>query len=130
MLMKFVKSVLGLAPNPQGRTYMAAVIKTVEPTTLAQWIAEGSAVVVDVREANERAAGYIPGSSLNALSAFDCAKVPVDPAKHLVFHCQMGRRCGPASEKLAASGFQGEIYRLNGGFSAWVKSGGAVKTGA
>ena len=97
MLMKFVKSVLGLAPNPQGRTYMAAVIKTVEPTTL---------------------------------SAFDCAKVPVDPAKHLVFHCQMGRRCGPASEKLAASGFQGEIYRLNGGFSAWVKSGGAVKTGA
>ena len=109
---------------------MSAIIKTVEPSIVAQWIEDGSAIVIDVREAAERKAGYIPGSTLNSLSTFDCTKIPTDPTKHLVFHCQMGRRCGPASEKLAASGFQGEIYRLNGGFSAWVKAGGAVKTGA
>lgn len=106
-----------------------AVIKTVDAATLAQWIADGTAIVVDVREAAERKNGYIPGSTLNALSSFDCRNVPVDANKHLVFHCQMGRRCGPASEMMAASGFRGEIYRLNGGFSAWVNSGGTVHKG-
>ena len=108
---------------------MAAVIKMIDAATLAQWQKENSVILVDVREANEYSAGHIPGSTLNALSCFDPAKVAVDPAKHLVFHCQMGRRCGPASEKMAASGFQGEIFRLEGGFMAWTRAGGAVTQG-
>jgi len=108
---------------------MNAVIKKVDAATLKQWVAEGSAVVIDVREANERRAAHIPGSTLNALSTFDPSKVPVEPAKHLVLHCQMGRRCGPASEMLALSGFKGDIYRLDGGFAAWVSAGGPIRTG-
>jgi len=108
---------------------MSAVIKTVETAILAGWLKDGTATVVDVREANEHRAGHIPGSTLVSLSTFDPGKVPVDPAKHLIFHCQLGRRCGPASEQMAAAGFQGEIFRLAGGFKAWADAGGAVEVG-
>ena len=108
---------------------MTANIKTVDATTVMQWQKDGTAIIVDVREASERNAGHIPGSTLNSLSSFDPAKVPPSQGKHLVFHCQMGRRCGPASEKMAATGFDGDIYRLAGGFSAWVAAGGTVKKG-
>ncbi len=106
---------------------MSSNITIVEPATVAGWMKEGRAVLVDVREAQEYAAGHLPGARLVSLSAFDPAQVPVDPRKHLVFYCQSGRRCGPASERMAASGFTGEINRLAGGFGAWQQSGGAVE---
>lgn len=109
---------------------MSAVIKMVDTATLAGWLKDGTAVVVDVREPNEYRAGHIPGATLLSLSAFDPAKVPFDAAKHLVFHCQLGRRCGPASERMAGAGFKGEIFRLTGGFKAWAEAGGAVESGA
>lgn len=108
---------------------MVAVVKMASPKMVAQWLAEGSAVVIDVREANEHRAGHIKGAQLNPLSSFDPAKVPVKSAQHLVLHCQMGRRCGPASEKMIAAGYKGEIYRLDGGFKAWADAGGAVELG-
>ena len=126
MLMQMLKSMIGLGHSKEGKKIMNSVIKFVEPALVAEWIKDGTAVIVDVREAGERAAGFIPGSTLNALSGFDPKKVPDSTGKHLVFHCQMGRRCGPASEAMASTGFQGEIYRMNGGFSAWVRCGGTV----
>lgn len=105
---------------------MSANIKFVEANIVEQWLAEGTVTLVDVREPHERAQGYIKGSIANPLSSFDCAKVPVEPGKHLAFHCQMGRRCGPAAEKMAASGYQGDLFRLSGGFSAWVSQGKPV----
>lgn len=105
---------------------MAAVVKMASAATVAKWVNDGSAVVIDVREPNEHRAGHIPGATLNPLSSFDPSKVAAQPGKHLVFHCQMGRRCGPASEKMSAAGYSGEIYRLEGGFNAWVGAGGKV----
>jgi rhodanese-related sulfurtransferase len=102
-------------------------IRIVDPATVAGWMKEGRALLVDVREAPEYAAGHLPGARLVALSAFDPARVPVDSTKHLVFYCQSGRRCGPASERMAASGFAGEINRLAGGFGAWQQAGEVVE---
>jgi len=120
MLMGLFKKLLGM------ETGMTDGIKFVDPDTLESWIANGSAMVVDVRESHERAQGYIGTSVSNPLSSFDCSKVPVTEGRKLVFHCQMGRRCGPASEKMRASGYPGEIFRLSGGFSAWVSAGKKV----
>jgi rhodanese-related sulfurtransferase len=108
---------------------MSGNIQTIDTATLAQWIKEGSALIIDVREANERQGGYIPGSTLNALQTFDPGKVPVDPDKHLVLHCQRGIRCGPASQQLSAAGYQGDIFRLSGGFMAWASAGGEIAKG-
>jgi rhodanese-related sulfurtransferase len=109
---------------------MSQQIKTVDAATLQAWMAEGRAVVVDVREAEEWRGGHIPGAVSLPLSAFDPAKVPAEAGKHLVFHCQLGRRCGPASEMMVRAGYKGEINRLAGGFKSWREAGGAATAGA
>ena len=108
---------------------MSDRIKTVEAATVMAWLKDGSAVIVDVREPHEHRAGHIPGSTLVPLSRFDPALVPNSAGKHLVFHCQSGRRCGPASEKMAASGHAGDIHRLKGGMAAWMAASGPVERG-
>lgn len=104
-------------------------IRIVDPATVMGWLKEGSATIVDVREPNEYRAGHIPGATLVPLSSFDPKRVPVEPGKHLVFHCQSGRRCGPASAKMVESGFGGVVHRLNGGMGAWVGASGPVERG-
>lgn len=112
--------------NPSGGN---GRIRMVDPATVQSWLAEGGAVIVDVREPNEHRAARIPGAVLVPLSRFDPAQVPNNEGKRLVFHCQSGRRCGPAAEKMMAAGFQGEIYRLDGGFGAWAAASGPVERG-
>jgi len=102
-------------------------INIVDAGTVARWLKDGQATLVDVREPPEFAGGHLPGAVLVPLSSFDPKRVPVEAGKHLVFYCQSGRRCGPASEIMAASGSASEINRLAGGFGAWAQSGGAVE---
>lgn len=111
-------------PGTQGG---ADRIQQVDPQTAIQWQAKDEAVIVDVREPHEHAAGHIPGAILNPLSQFDPSRVPADPSKHLVFHCQGGMRCGPAAERMLAAGHTGTINRLRGGFAAWADAGGPVE---
>ncbi|WP_247889795.1 rhodanese-like domain-containing protein [Azospirillum brasilense] len=106
---------------------MSDQIKTVDAATVMGWLKDGSAVIVDVREPHEHRAGHIPGATLVPLSRFDPARVPDATGKHLVFHCQSGRRCGPASARMAAGGYNGGIYRLNGGFAAWTAASGPIE---
>lgn len=106
---------------------MSDQIRVVDPRDVMAWLKDGTATIVDVREPNEHRAGRIPGAVLVPLSSFDPRRVPVEPGKHLVFHCQSGRRCGPAAQKMAESGFTGEINRLNGGMSNWMAASGPVE---
>lgn len=117
-------SFLGL--NRSANT-MSDQIKTVDAATVMGWLKDGSAVIVDVREPHEHRAGHIPGATLVPLSQFDPARVPDATGKHLVFHCQSGRRCGPASARMAAGGYNGGIYRLNGGIAAWMAASGPIE---
>jgi rhodanese-related sulfurtransferase len=95
----------------------------VSPEQINAWRDEDSAVIVDVREDNEWADAHIPGAILMPLSTFDPAKIPNPGAKHLVFHCRSGRRCGMAAEKAVAEGYKGVIKRMEGGFLAWQAAG-------
>ncbi|WP_247888644.1 rhodanese-like domain-containing protein [Azospirillum brasilense] len=106
---------------------MSDQIKTVDAGTLLGWLKDGTAVIVDVREPQEHRAGHIPGATLVPLSQFDPARVPDATGKRLVFHCQSGRRCGPASAKMAAGGYTGDIHRLSGGMAAWMAASGPVE---
>jgi rhodanese-related sulfurtransferase len=90
----------------------------------------GKATIVDVREVEEYLVGHIPGAVLNPLSRFDPGKVPVEPGRALIFHCQAGIRCGVAAARMVESGFKGRINRLQGGFQAWTRAGGPATTGA
>lgn len=111
----------------KGTPMSATQIQSADAATVIGWLNEGSATIVDVREPHEFQAAHIPGAVSLPLSRFDPARVPLEPGRRLVFHCQGGMRCGPASAQMVQSGHQGTIYRLTGGFNAWTAAGGPVE---
>lgn len=108
---------------------MAVTIEMVEPATVQQWIAEGSALVLDVREPAERTAEHIEGSVSAPLSQFDGATVTPPQDRKLVLHCRSGVRCGMAAAQLEAAGYAGKIHRLHGGLLAWKEAGLPTRSG-
>ncbi len=67
------------------------IVEDVSLKDLKAGLADGSIVLVDVREPHEFAAGHIPGSSLNPLQSFDPdALPPAEPGKRIVFSCRSG----------------------------------------
>ena len=84
-----------------------------------QLIAEG-AVLVDVREADERAREHIPGTQHAPLSTLRSVEAP--GAKAVIFHCRSGARTQANAERLAKS-VGGKAYLVEGGMDAWKRAG-------
>jgi rhodanese-related sulfurtransferase len=92
--------------------------------TVKRGLADGSMVLVDVREPHEFAAGHIPGSISHPLSLFDPAQLP--EGKRVVFSCAAGIRSARAAEFAQAAGRDiREHYK--GGFKDWIASGEPVE---
>lgn len=94
--------------------------KEISPTELADLLRHGAAIVVDVREADEFAAGHIPGALNLPLSSFDTARLPDPEGKVLVLNCLGGKRSGMALDRCART--QADTH-LAGGFGAWTQAG-------
>ncbi len=67
-------------------------VTTLTTEELAQGVADGTILVIDVREPPEFAAGHIPGSVLMPLSQFDPASIPAPAGQRIVFSCAAGVR--------------------------------------
>lgn len=112
----------GSAKDPVNQLgYVADNLRSGATATI-QWheldaaVAAG-ATVIDVRTADEHAAGAIP----------DALSIPVDelrtrlaelPDGPLVVHCQVGQRGHTAARILAQHGF--DVVNLDGGYRTWV----------
>lgn len=91
-------------------------------------LADGSMVLVDVREAHEFAAGHIPGSVSQPLSQFDVEALAVHAGKRIVFSCAAGVRSVHALMVAQGAGLAlSEHYR--GGFRDWMMAGLPVAQG-
>lgn len=102
----------------------AGGIREVTPREVASWLAEGSCVLVDVREADEHARERIAGSRLVPLSRFEprSAAVLVASGQKLVIHCKGGRRSADACRMMGLMSEPGfAIYSMAGGIEAWKK---------
>lgn len=85
-------------------------------------LADGTILLVDVREPHEFAAGHIPGSVSMPLSAFDPHAIPRRAGKRVVFSCAAGVRSARAVEFAQAFGHDiREHYK--GGFKDWAAAG-------
>jgi rhodanese-related sulfurtransferase len=85
-------------------------------------LADGSILIVDVREPHEFAAGHIPGSVSMPLSTFDPHAIPQEAGKRVVFSCAAGVRSVRAIELAQAFGHTiREHYK--GGFKDWAMAG-------
>jgi rhodanese-related sulfurtransferase len=82
----------------------------------------GAAVVVDVREVDEFAAGHIPGAINMPLSTFQPSKLPETDGKMMVLTCLGGKRSGMALDKCGVAQAAVDTH-LAGGFGAWQSAG-------
>lgn len=94
---------------------------------LADLLAKGHAVLVDVREADEFAAGHVAGAISMPLSHFRPSALPAN-GNHIILTCAAGRRSAMALEKAAAVRPDVDTH-LAGGMNAWRDAGLPVVTG-
>ena len=97
-------------------------IRTISPADAAKLIHDG-AVLVDIREADERAREKIAGTAHLPLSRLDAVS-PGWEGKRVIFHCRSGARTVGNAPRLAATlGADCEAFILDGGIDAWKKAG-------
>jgi rhodanese-related sulfurtransferase len=97
----------------------------ITPAEARRRLADGTAVLVDIREPAEHAREAIPGAELHSLSTLDVSalsKLGGANAPALIFHCQSGMRTAGNASRLRACGVP-EAYILQGGLSGWKAAG-------
>jgi len=108
-------------------TGFAAQVTKLEPAAAAKLVAEGKAVLVDVREPAEWAeTGVVASATLLAKSDFDGVQKDWKPfleknaGKEIILYCGSGRRAGVVADALAEKGFK---VANAGAFKAWADAG-------
>lgn len=92
----------------------------------AAW-ADGG-LVVDVREADEYAAGHVPGARLMPLRSVPthCGELPADRPVFVI--CASGNRSKSAADWMTSRGV--DAYSVAGGTLAWARGGRPIATGS
>ena len=105
----------------------------VENLTVEQVAAEldqGNALLVDIREPNEREQGGIPGATSAPRGMLEFWADPTsayhrsefDPSRRIILHCASGGRSALAADTLQQMGYT-NVAHLDGGFNAWATAG-------
>jgi rhodanese-related sulfurtransferase len=100
-------------------------LPTITPAETRRRVADGSAILIDIREPMEHAREAIPGAHLQSLSVFDppaLAALSGPNAPALIFHCQGGKRTSDNADRLRACGVP-EAYIMEGGLAGWKAAG-------
>lgn len=110
---------------------MAGEVKKVTPAEAARLVANGSAVLVDVREPGEWAetgvaapAELLPMSDLNGARKLWKPFLEKHAGKELILYCRTGNRSGKVATKLAE---EGQTVANAGGFKDWAAAGLPVR---
>lgn len=116
-IMAIFSGFVGCSAQQQG-------FKSVDANEFASVIADSSVVRLDVRSADEYAAGHIADAlNIDVLKPdFESKAVSSLPKdKTIALYCRSGRRSKKAADILASNGFS--VIELNTGFSGWVAAG-------
>jgi rhodanese-related sulfurtransferase len=109
-------------------------IENLTPDQFAAETKRGEALVVDLREPEERAQnGAVPGATNAPRGMLEFYADPssayhrpeFEPARRTILYCASGGRSALAVETLQHMGYT-SVAHLDGGFKAWLASGGAV----
>ncbi len=123
---------------PQLVAEAKAGIKEVPISELEQQRAH-QIVIIDVREPQEYAQGFVPGAinlprgiletSLTELPQVKGAESPLEELaeRELYLYCRSGARSALATESLMRMGFD-KVYSVDGGFEAWKKADLRIET--
>ena len=111
-----------------------AKMENLDPDAVERELASGEAVLIDVREPEERAGGAIPGSvnvprgmlEFRADPSSQYHQQPLDPARRTILHCASGGRSALAAATLQQMGYA-NVAHLDGGITAWRDAGKPVE---
>jgi rhodanese-related sulfurtransferase len=104
---------------------------------VSQELERGEALVVDLREPEERAQeGVIPGAVFAPRGMLEFWADPTspyhraefDPNRRIILHCASGGRSALAADMLRELGYT-NVAHLDGGLKAWKEAGHAVEGG-
>lgn len=110
-------------------------IENLDVEAVERELVDGSAVLVDVREAEELDAnGRIPGAvhmprgmlEFYADPTSPYHREPLDPSKRVILHCASGGRSALAADALRQMGYA-RVAHLDGGINAWKEAGKPVE---
>ena len=112
-----------------------ASVESIAVNAALSLVKDDDVVFLDVREAQERGGGFIPGSVHAARGFLEFVVDPEGPMhnpaiatdKRLVVHCGSGGRALLAAKTLQDMGFP-RVASLTGGIAAWREAGGGIET--
>jgi rhodanese-related sulfurtransferase len=103
-------------------------VENVSREELKKGLADGSIVLVDVREPNEFAEGHVPGALLNPLQSFDPAALPErQEGQKIVLSCRSGKRSLVALDLARTAGRTDINAHYAGGMLDWNAAGEPVE---
>ncbi len=96
----------------------------ISPAQATQLINRSDAVVIDVRDAGEYAAGHLLNAQHIPLAELDKRLGELDKLKDkpVILNCQTGSRSASACDILRKAGFT-QVHNLEGGIAAWEQAG-------
>ena len=103
-------------------------VPKVSATTLAEWLAEGSCVVLDVGGSAPYLRGHLPGAGWLLRSELPRVLAQLQQAKRWVLVCANGQLSRLAAADLARFS-AAPVLVLDGGQAAWVAAGLPLQTG-
>ena len=129
MAQQTAKTAAQLVAEAKGR------VENLTPDEVAAEVAEGEAVLIDLREPAERAqngaiagAVHAPRGMLEfwADPSSSYHRPEFDPNRRVVLHCAGGGRSALAADTLQQMGYS-NVAHLEGGFTAWKDAGQPVE---
>lgn len=101
---------------------MTTVLTPLNPDRVAEMLAQGRAVLIDIRDADEFARRRARGAVSRPLSAIGQGPAQEAQGRKIVFTCRSGMRTAAHCDRLA-SAVGGSAYVLDGGLDAWAAAG-------
>ena len=101
---------------------MTVRLTPLNPDRVAEMLAQGRAVLIDIREVDEFARRRAQGAVSRPLSAIEQGAAHETGGRDIVFTCRTGMRTAANRDRLAATA-GGRAYVLDGGLDAWAAAG-------
>ncbi len=106
------------------------LVGSVTPSDASAELAAGTAVLIDVRQADEWEHGHIDGSVHSPRGLLEFIADPtsprhndaLDPSRRTIVVCASGARAALAAATLETMGY-GDVTVLDGGLKAWIDAG-------
>ncbi len=101
-------------------------MKSVSVENLHEALEKEAPVLIDVRSAEEFAAGHIPGAKNVPLDRLISLQEAVKNAPKVYLQCRSGMRSGQACGLLQAMGLN-QVINVEGGILAWIAAGYSIE---